>query len=217
MGHEPRGRAASLKTIVNKLWQKSRPLLVAGAAGAALGGVWFARSAPQPKTELPLVVQSIQSMGVLRTAALNSTDIVEVETSKEAPGLLAMAPGLSWAARAATTNKAVLGVDGRIEAGIDLSRAKVTQVGQSRLLVVLPRAELGRPAVDGKLIHAQRGLLWRDPDIALDGLAKARARLADSARQAQLAAKAEAGASDLVKGLGAQAGWTIQVEFSGQV
>jgi hypothetical protein len=160
------------------------------------------RSQPDPT----VVASRIQAIGELRTARSHSVHLERVESTWEAPAGLQALPGASAVVAALTKNEALVSVVGQVDAGIDLRRARVEREGKE-YVVVLPKAQVFRPSASGRLEHHKAGLFWRDEHLSLRGLDEGSARLAQSARESGLTARAEKEAESLIQSLAQKGGW----------
>lgn len=173
---------------------------------AFVGGILTLLLAPRSEPDPTVVAARIQAIGELRTARSHSVHLERVESSWETPAPFQALPGAGAVVSALTKNEALISVTGQVDAGIDLRRARVERDGKD-LVVVLPRAEVFRPAASGRLEHQKAGLLWRDPHLPLRGLDEGAARLVRSARESGLARRAEREAEVLIQGLAEKGGW----------
>lgn len=118
------------------------------------------------------VVLTMQKIGQLHTAAFTMKDVVRQETQAEPEGLVSYMPGASTMVHWATHNQALIVAEGKVEAGIDLSKiaAKdVTQVarpdGTKIWRVHLPPVIIYPPHVTARVEQNSAGMLWRDENI----------------------------------------------------
>jgi len=156
---------------------------------------------------LPMLLRQVQALGDLHTARYAYENVFEHRTHLRPQGMLASLPGASQIARAATGNSALVSADGTVEAGVDLTKARIDG---SR--IVLPPARMYEPHVHAKVEHARRGLLWRDENLALAAIGDMKERIASAAREQGILADAERNAVEQVRRLVPP---TVAVEIGG--
>lgn len=186
--------------------------VIAGLSLVGLGmliGQWRQPhdSVARETVPLPLLLKQVQSLGDLHTAAYSYENVYTHETYVRPTGALAAFPGSDRLARAATSNTALVSADGTVEAGVDLSQAKIL-VNR----IILPKARLYEPQVHARLHSVRRGLLWRDEGLAFGALNDAKERMAGAAKEGGILAEAERNAITQVQRL---VGDTVEVEIEG--
>ncbi len=139
----------------------------------------------------PLVLEKVQALGQLHTARYTYQTIYEQTTSRQPAEWASYVPGAASFVRTSTENSALVEVHGEVEAGVDLSKAHMTQeLGQDPCLI-LPHAVVYRPNVDTVLHGVRRGYFWRDDNIGLEAEQTARNRFRDAATKQGIIAQAE--------------------------
>lgn len=170
--------------------------VILGALGVvALGAFFLGRGTASEEalrpTPAPPILERVQALGELHTARYTYQNVFEHATARKAAQWAAWMPGASSLVRNATRNTALVEVHGEVEAGVDLSHARLDHpVGQAPRLI-LPHATVYRPQVDTKLHTVRPGAFWRDDEIALDAERDARSRLQQAALQQGIIAEAE--------------------------
>jgi hypothetical protein len=130
---------------------------------------------PQPQP-MPLVLERVQALGELHTARYTYQNVFEHRTSRRPEAWTQYVPGVPQLVTASTRNSALLGVTGYVEAGIDLSQARVEDDA-----LILPAPKVYRPHVDAKVHRHRAGMFWSDPNIALKAVGLTEARLKTAA------------------------------------
>lgn len=169
----------------------------------------WSEKASQP---LPTLFGEIQTMGELRTAKVEASRVVKLQSSLEAPGVLSMVVGLPQALEMASTSEAGVQVSGTIEAGVDLSQAEFTKTPEG-VNVVLPKATLTPCRTQTQLLWSRESWLNRDKSLILRASEKGKEELMKSAGTVQLLQSAERQAEATVRRLLIEAG-AKQVAFS---
>ena len=190
---------------------------MAGALSIAALGAWIAMPKAAPSTtpdSMPMVLDRVRSMGELHSASHTFTGVDLVKSQQEPTGLFAFAPGMRPAAALLTGNQASLAWTATVEAGVDLNRAEIVSL-PGKVIVRLPEAKVYGAQVDHSRVHQhQRGLFWRDDNIALKGLDEIKAKARRAAEARGIADQAEASAHNtLRKMLEPALAPGIQVEF----
>lgn len=169
----------------------------------------WSEKASQP---LPTLFGEIQTMGELRTAKVEASRVVKLQSSLEAPGVLSMVVGLPQALEMASTSEAGVQVSGTIEAGVDLSQAEFTKTPEG-VNVVLPKATLTPGRTQTQLLWSRESWLNRDKSLVLRASERGKEELMKSAGTVQLLQSAERQAEATVRRLLIEAG-AKQVAFS---
>ncbi|CAN5521171.1 hypothetical protein BH11ARM1_BH11ARM1_09230 [soil metagenome] len=138
-------------------------------------------------TPMPPVLEKVQALGELHTARYTYQNVFEHATALKTAEWARNIPGANSLVQSATRNRALVQVHGEVEAGIDLSKAKLGKQGS----LVLPHAMVYRPQIDAKIYDVKRGLFWRDDNLALDAVRDAQIRLRVAAREQGIVAEAE--------------------------
>lgn len=169
----------------------------------------WSEKASQP---LPTLFGEIQTMGELRTAKVEASRVVKLQSSLEAPGVLSMVVGLPQALEMASTSEAGVQVSGTIEAGVDLGQAEFTKTPEG-VNVVLPKATLTPGRTQTQLLWSRESWLNRDKSLVLRASERGKEELMKSAGTVQLLQSAERQAEATVRRLLIEAG-AKQVAFS---
>lgn len=169
----------------------------------------WSEKASQP---LPTLFGEIQTMGELRTAKVEASRVVKLQSSLEAPGVLSAVVGLPQALEMASTSEAGVQVSGTIEAGVDLGQAEFTKTPEG-VNVVLPKATLTPGRTQTQLLWSRESWLNRDKSLVLRASEKGKEELMKSAGTVQLLQSAERQAEATVRRLLIEAG-AKQVAFS---
>ena len=180
----PKENSAWPTDVSASRWLKGRTFAGAGVVLALLlvNWAWNARQAALrdlPPESGPVLV-AMQKIGQLHTAAFTMKDVVRQETQAEPEGLVSYVPGASMMVHWATQNKALVTAEGKVEAGIDLSKISakdVTQVthadGSKVWRVHLPSVTIYPPQVTARVEQNSAGMLWRDENIVPKAQARA--------------------------------------------
>lgn len=169
----------------------------------------WSEKASQP---LPTLFGEIQTMGELRTAKVEASRVVKLQSSLEAPGVLSAVVGLPQALEMASTSEAGVQVSGTIEAGVDLGQAEFTKTPEG-VNVVLPKATLTPGRTQTQLLWSRESWLNRDKSLVLRASERGKEELMKSAGTVQLLQSAERQAEATVRKLLIEAG-AKQVAFS---
>lgn len=169
----------------------------------------WSEKASQP---LPTLFGEIQTMGELRTAKVEASRVVKLQSSLEAPGVLSVVVGLPQALEMASTSEAGVQVSGTIEAGVDLGQAEFTNTPEG-VNVVLPKATLTPGRTQTQLLWSRESWLNRDKSLVLRASEKGKDELMKSAGTVQLLQSAERQAEATVRKLLIEAG-AKEVAFS---
>ncbi len=161
---------------------------------------------------LPSLFGEIQTMGELRTAKVEASRVVKLQSSLEAPGALSLVAGLPQALKMASTSEAGVQVSGQIEAGVDLAQAEFTKTPEG-VKVVLPKATLTQGRTNTQLLWSRESWLNRDKGLALRASEQGKEELMKSAGTVRLLQSAERQAEAAVRKLLMEAG-AKEVVFS---
>lgn len=125
------------------------------------------------------------------------------QTEREPAEWAASVPFARPVVAAFTRNEAVGTLRGRVDAGVDFSRARIVREGGATM-VTLPEPSVLDCVVQARVLRQRDGLFWRDPDMASSAEAKAEARLREAAVRAgildQARRQAERLAASVVQG-----------------
>lgn len=176
------------------------------AAGSAVGLLMpnLQWKGTQPKA-LPVVFHEIRTMGVLRTASVEASQVVSARSSAEAPQAVSWIVGVPQALSAISRSEAGVQVTGRIEAGVDLAQAEFVK-GPSWVSVTLPRAVLTAGPSRTELLWSHESWLNRDRALPLKAQEQGRVALLRSTSNSQLLQTAEIQAEELIRNILMKAG-----------
>jgi len=190
---------------------------VLGASVAVAAFAFLANRAAEPEgispRPMPPVLQQVQALGELHTARYTYQNVFEHRTAKEPRDWVRYVPGGASLVRATTENRALVEVHGRVEAGVDLGKAKMIRSADQSAKLVLPRAQVYRPDVDARIFDAKSGLMWRDQNLALKAVDAAKERLMAAATAQGIRDQAEKEAAKRVGSLLTSSGVNVTVAF----
>lgn len=182
---------------------KALLVFVAGsAAGLLLPHVQWKGT---EQRDLPAVFQEIKTMGVLRTASVEASQVVSAQSSVKAPQAISWILGVPQALSALSRSEAGVQVTGRFEAGVDLAQAEFSKSSQG-VLVRLPRAELVPGTHRTELLWTHESWLNRDRALPLKAQEQGREALMKSLGASQLLKASEDQAQRLIKDILTKAG-----------
>ena len=150
--------------------------------------------------DTPRIVQSLREIGFLQTAELNLSDAFQYGTQREPEGVVAAIPGMESLVRATTRNSVWVQANGKVTAGIDLSKATI-RIDRDAVHVRLPRLQIQPAEVDLKLIDDKKGLFWKDDEILLKAIREARVRFNSSVQYLDIEKTAFASAQTSIRRL----------------
>lgn len=171
-------------------------MAVGGVALVAFGFLIGSRVTTPPDgilRQTPLVLNKVQALGDLHTARYTYSQVFDYSTSRQPEEWTNYVPGMGSLITASTRNTAMMDATGQVEAGVDLSKAKVETSGTSQKLV-LPKPTIYTPHVTARVHEARKGIFWRDDNIALKAVRSTEDRLAQAARQQGILREAETNA-----------------------
>ncbi|MFX9669165.1 hypothetical protein ABTU75_19835, partial [Acinetobacter baumannii] len=87
----------------------------------------------------------------------------QAESSRPVADWARVIPGAASLVKSTTTNTALVSTTAEVEAGVDLGRAR-----QEGSWIVLPRAKVYTPSMDGKVHQHRAGILWKDVNLGLE-------------------------------------------------
>jgi hypothetical protein len=151
---------------------------------------------------MPLVLERVQGLGELRTARHHYQNVFEYDTHREPSGWARMIPGVTPLVHSTTLNRATLSMNGSVDAGFDLTKAKAHYDREHRKVVVrLPRAEVYEPVMDTKVHSYRRGVFWTDANLGLKANAEMGQRLRRAGINNGLRDRAETEAVERIRAL----------------
>ena len=169
------------------------------------GTLWVTKGSPtvpegRVLDDTPRIVQSLREIGFLQTAELNLSDAFQYGTQREPEGVVAAIPGMESLVRATTRNSVWVQANGKVTAGIDLSKATI-RIDRDAVHVRLPRLQIQPAEVDLKLIDDKKGLFWKDDEILLKAIREARVRFNSSVQDLDIEKTAFASAQTSIRRL----------------
>lgn len=163
--------------------------------------------------QTPLLVQQVRDIGELHTASQTMTKVMEFESHREPQGWVASLPLAKEAVAVVTSNRALASVTGEVEAGVDLSQAEVTKVGDS-YTVFLPPVKVYEPVVTVTINSQRSGLMWRDLNVSAKAQKQVASQMKAAGVSSGLTQTAEKNARARIESLLGQATrLPIKVEF----
>ena len=125
-----------------------------------------------------MVLEKVQALGDLHTVKHTYQQVFSQETSHPVADWATYIPGAASLVASTTKNTALITMKAEVEAGVDLSKAKM--VGKT---LVLPKPQIYTPTMQGKLHDHKSGLLWRDDNIAFTAEDQARMNAVRAAKK----------------------------------
>jgi len=141
-------------------------------AASRFGG--FHQTAPAEPQVAPLLEQ-VQALGDLHAVKYTYRDVHEFQTTEEPSDWLAAVPGSVDVVHAATQNTALMSYTGAVEAGVDLSKAKIVRSSKG-ICVRLPDPKVYPPNVSAQVHDLHRGWIWHDISIVPSAIEDAKLR-----------------------------------------
>ena len=157
-------------------------------------------------TPMPLLLQKVQALGELHTARYTYQHVFEQRTSRRAQEWAQAVPMVASLVRASTSNSGLVSATAQVEAGVDLSKARLE--GST---FIVPKPHVYRPAVEAKMHEVRRGLLWRDDNLALTAVGAMETRVRTAAVEQGILKEAETNARKQLTTL--LAGSKARIEF----
>lgn len=182
--------------------------------GFGLGRVGSNEKQPTPA---PVILQQVRMLGDLHLVEHQYQTVMTMESHKEPAEWTQSVPVFSRLAsnvvEAATKNTALVTVNGSVEAGVDLSKAEITQSGET-VTVLLPKARIYPANVDATLHSQKRSIGWDDRNLSLKARREGAQRFESSSVKSGILVKAEERAEEQVTQLFKSAGVeSVKVEF----
>ena len=153
----------------------------------------------EPQTT-PLIAERLQSIGELHLVAANFQGVIDHTTSQEAADWAKPIPFADQIVRSATANHGLVEVRGRVDAGIDLTQAKVTTTDR-QITVYLPEPTIYEPNVDATVHGQKAGLFYRDENFGLKARRAAAQQMKSSTDNANTMRLAREKAAQTIKSL----------------
>ena len=190
--------------------------IVASGALLALGVVFhFSKAGPSSPAiqPLPLVLTRIQALGDLHTARHTYENVFEYATSREPVEWASSIPGVGQLVEAGTRNVVLVSTQSQVEAGVDLSLARIEKSG-SQLTVWLPQPKTYEPQTTAKIHWHKSAPFWRDDNIALKAERDAAARARRASVEQDILQKAAEEARGRIETMVKDLGYDVEVRFS---
>lgn len=125
----------------------------------------FGLSGRVAKTDqTPMILEEVRRLGQLRTVSQRVNQVYDYETHRTPEGWAAHVPLVQEVVAATTSNRVLVRAVADVEAGVDLSRARVVREGGGTT-IILPEAEVYEPVVKMQVFDQKDGLFWRDLNI----------------------------------------------------
>ena len=205
-----------------RLFQSTRTFLAGSLAALVIGGAFFlgksvgsAGTTELTTTQQTVILERIRGMGDLRTAEASFTDLVDHRSWRSPSAEWSAMPGVASLVRAGTENRHLVRATGKVEAGFDLSKARIGSTRPGAVTIILPPAHLKVRIEDAENLETRRAMFWRNDNGNLEALSQARASFLEAARSSGLQTQAESNAEkllqDLLSPLGVES-VTIQTE-----
>lgn len=192
----------------------------AGLASVLLVGFVIGRAVPaQPNAApAPVILKQVRMLGELHLVEHQYQTVLEVEShlppAEWTQGIPVVSQAVGKAVETATKNRALVSVQGSVEAGVDLSKAKMDPSG-SKLTVVLPHATVYPAQVDAQLHSQTHAIGWDDRNLALKARRKGAERFESASLSAGILRAAEDRARVQVAGMFRSAGVeSVQIKFA---
>jgi hypothetical protein len=161
----------------------------------------------------PLILEATQKLGQLRTARHEFSRVMEIETHREPEEWARYVPGAVSLVHSSTRNSGLVRTQGYVEAGVDLSRAKVIRHAD-HYVVQVPSARVLGVEANAWIVHQSRGMLWRDENLSAKGVAQAKREYKAASIQKGILNEANSEAKErLMSLLGGITDKPIQVEM----
>ncbi len=152
-------------------------------ASIVTGLVFFGLSGQsgQNVDQSPVILKEIQELGQLRTVSQHVSRVYDYETHRSPSGWSVSIPFAREIVAASTSNKVLISAEADVQAGVDLSLARV--VGdEKQYTIFLPEPLVYEPVVRFKVHNQKRGLFWKDLNIT----SKAQEGFAEVAEQSSI-------------------------------
>ncbi len=140
-------------------------------------------------------------MGDLRTAEASFTDLIDHRSWRSPSAEWSAMPGVASLVRAGTENRHLVRATGKVEAGFDLSKARIGSTRPGAVTIILPPAHLKVRIEDAENLETRRAMFWRNDNGNLEALSQARASFLEAARSSGLQTQAESNAEKLLQDL----------------
>lgn len=182
--------------------------------GFGLGRLGVDRHGAAPA---PVILQQVRMLGDLHLVEHQYQTVLTMESHKDAAEWTQTVPVLNhlanYVVESSTKNSALVSVQGTVEAGVDLSKAKILQDGDS-ITVEIPHAKIYPANVDAELYSQKKAIAWDDRNLSLKARQEGARRFEASSLKAGILKTAEDRARTQVISLFSSAGVeSVQVRF----
>ncbi len=151
------------------------------------------------QTQQTVILERIRAMGDLRTAEASYSDLID-HRSWQTPGAeWSAVPGVASLVRAGTENRHVVKTTGKVEAGFDLSQARIASTSPGSVVVFLPPVHYMVRIEDAQAVESKRALFWRNENGNFEAERAAKNLFLESAKQSRLSEDAERNAEKLLQ------------------
>lgn len=186
-------------------------LFVGGWAGVQLlsGG----NRSSSEVVQTPLLLEATKRLGQLRTARHEFSRILEVESHREPQDWARYVPGAASLVTASTRNTGLIRTQGYVEAGVDLSKAKITREAHA-YVVQIPSSQIMGVEAKAWVVHRKPGMFWNDDNLSARGVEQARREYRAASEQKGILKQADEEAKARLQALlGEIADQPVQIEF----
>ncbi|MCB0825719.1 MAG: DUF4230 domain-containing protein [Armatimonadetes bacterium] len=166
----------------------------------AMFGIGISNVSRSSVTPTPLILSQVRNMGELRTVSHSYSQVFEHETAVDPEGWAANIPLAKQVVNAATRNRALVSVNGEVQAGVDLSQAEVLEKWDG-IHIILPQATVYPASVTARMHDQKKGLLWRDINIGFKAELEAAKRMEEASRLKGISMEAEKQAAKVIEEL----------------
>ncbi len=189
--------------------------------GVGLLGAWLLIGAlNQPKTPArseklvsgPVILDSIQALGELRTQRMNFSQIITLESHRNAAPGWDRVPGVQWLVSTATKNHGMARVETSVDGVIDLKSAQVHRTPNG-WTVVLPDPKVEIKNAKVAMADARYSRWWQDFRLTERIEAEASGKALEIALSRGLAEQSRAQARQVLGKLFADLGIQAKIEF----
>ncbi len=191
---------------------------VAGALALFVLGLSIGRTGRSTQvTEVPVVLEQVRALGNLHLVEHRYHTVIDVDSHRDPAEWTQRLPGVRTVAtqvvKSATKNNGVATVSGTVEAGIEMSRARIEKAG-NQTLVVLPEPEIYEPNVQAIINHQRSAIAWNDRNLGFRAEQRGAKQFLEASRKAGILEQARENGSRQVREIFTKAGLTnVEVRF----
>lgn len=172
---------------------------------------------PTNVVETPIILEQVRALGDLHLVEHRYHTVLNIDSHRDAAEWTQQVPVVRNVAtgivQAATRNRGVATVRGTVEAGIDMSKARIERNGE-KLAIVLPDPEIYKPNVEAVIEHQRSAIAWDDRNLSLKAERRGADQFAQASRKAGILEQARNNGIRQVRDIFAQAGQkNVQVRF----